>query len=72
MEFNFNKIISLYFHGFDYITGNRLFTSHLNIEFQKEDVIEVCSFIKSKSKWEFKVNLDSYEGGIEALVAKYT
>lgn len=72
LEFSFNKIDDLYVHGFDYKTGNRLFVNYVNVNFSKEDVIELGSFIKKDNKWLFVVHNDAYDGGDFIIFSKYT
>jgi tellurium resistance protein TerD len=72
LEFSFSKIDGLYIHGFDYKTGKSLFANNVDINFSKEDVIELGALIKKDNKWIFSVQNQAYDGGISTLITKYT
>jgi tellurium resistance protein TerD len=72
LGYSFSKVDDLYAHCFDYKTGKGLFSNHVNLNFNKEDVIEIGEFIKQDDEWIYRVINEAYDGGIITLITKYT
>lgn len=72
LGYSFSKVDDLYAHCFDYKTGKGLFSNHVNLNFNNEDVIELGEFIKRDGEWIFSIMNEAYDGGVNTLFTKYT